>query len=67
MSFSLGYPNRYDRLRAWTGSALMVHGDCVSIGCYAMGDTEIEEIYTSWKRLCAVVSRSFGFTLSPSA
>ena len=24
----------------------MVHGDCVSIGCYPMGETEIEEIYT---------------------
>jgi murein L,D-transpeptidase YafK len=24
----------------------MVHGDCVSIGCYAMTDEGIEEIYT---------------------
>ena len=24
----------------------MVHGDCVSIGCYAMTDDKIEEIYT---------------------
>ena len=24
----------------------MVHGDCVSIGCYAMTDEKIEEIYT---------------------
>ena len=24
----------------------MVHGDCVSIGCYAMTDAVIEEIYT---------------------
>jgi len=24
----------------------MVHGDCVSIGCYAMTDKGIEEIYT---------------------
>jgi len=23
----------------------MVHGKCVSIGCYAMGDKNIEEIY----------------------
>ena len=46
LSFNLGYPNRYDRLHARTGSALMVHCDCVSIGCYPMGETEIEEIYT---------------------
>jgi murein L,D-transpeptidase YafK len=24
----------------------MVHGNCVSAGCYAMLDTDIEEIYT---------------------
>lgn len=46
LSFNLGYPNRYDRAHGRTGSALMVHGNCVSIGCYAMTDTGIEEIYT---------------------
>ncbi len=46
LAFNLGYPNAYDRTHGRTGSALMVHGDCVSIGCYAMGDAGIEEIYT---------------------
>ena len=46
MSFNIGYPNSYDRAHGRTGSALMVHGDCVSIGCYAMTDEKIEEIYT---------------------
>lgn len=46
LSFNLGYPNAYDRALQRTGSALMVHGNCVSIGCYAMGDGAIEEIYT---------------------
>ncbi|NKQ40197.1 MAG: murein L,D-transpeptidase [Sulfurovum sp.] len=45
LSFNLGYPNRYDRIHKRTGSFLMVHGDCVSIGCYAMTDDKIEEIY----------------------
>lgn len=45
LSFNLGYPNAYDRHHGRTGSALMVHGDCVSIGCYAMTDAAIEEIY----------------------
>ncbi len=45
LSFNLGYPNKYDRLHGRTGSALMVHGNCVSIGCYAMTDTYINEIY----------------------
>ena len=46
LSFNLGYPNAYDRAHGYTGSMLMVHGKCVSIGCYAMGDRQIEEIYT---------------------
>ena len=46
LSFNLGYPNQYDRGHNRTGSALMVHGSCVSIGCYAMGNDGIEEIYT---------------------
>lgn len=46
LSFNLGYPNAYDRIHGRTGSALMVHGNCVSIGCYAMTDPSIEEIYT---------------------
>ncbi len=46
LSFNLGYPNAYDRAKKRTGNYLMVHGNCVSIGCYAMGDENIEEIYT---------------------
>ncbi|MGH8051919.1 MAG: L,D-transpeptidase family protein [Arenimonas sp.] len=46
LAFNLGYPNAYDRANSRTGDFLMVHGNCVSIGCYAMGDAAIEEIYT---------------------
>jgi murein L,D-transpeptidase YafK len=45
LSFNLGFPNAYDRAHGRTGSFLMVHGDCVSIGCYAMRDKGIEDIY----------------------
>lgn len=45
LSFNLGYPNKYDRAHERTGSFLMVHGNCVSDGCYAMTDDKIEEIY----------------------
>lgn len=45
LGFNLGFPNRYDRAHRRTGSALMVHGGCLSIGCYAMTDPLIEEIY----------------------
>ena len=45
LSFDLGYPNAYDRVHGRRGSALMVHGSDVSIGCFAMTDRKIEEIY----------------------
>lgn len=46
LAMNLGFPNRLDRALGRTGSFLMIHGRCVSIGCYAMGDEAIEEIYT---------------------
>lgn len=46
LSFNLGFPNKYDRSHGRTGSYLMVHGRCSSIGCYAMTDERIEEIYS---------------------
>ncbi len=36
LSFNLGFPNAYDRAHGRTGSFLMVHGDCLSVGCFAM-------------------------------
>lgn len=45
LAFNLGYPNAYDRAHGRTGSALMVHGQCKSVGCYAMTDALMEEIY----------------------
>ncbi|MCB1588130.1 MAG: 2-dehydro-3-deoxyphosphooctonate aldolase, partial [Xanthomonadales bacterium] len=46
LSFNLGFPNAFDRAHGRTGSFLMIHGSCVSIGCYAMTDPAIEEIYS---------------------
>jgi murein L,D-transpeptidase YafK len=45
LSFNTGFPNAYDRAWGYTGSDLMVHGDCSSRGCYAMTDEQIQEIY----------------------
>ena len=45
LSFNLGFPNAYDRSHGRTGSYLMVHGECASIGCYAMTNPGIEVIY----------------------
>lgn len=45
LSFNIGYPNTYDLAHQRTGSLIMVHGSTVSIGCFAMTDPLIEEIY----------------------
>ena len=45
LSFNVGYPNAYDRALGRTGDSLMIHGGCRSVGCYAMSDQHIEEIY----------------------
>ncbi|AWH89712.1 L,D-transpeptidase family protein [Limnobaculum parvum] len=44
-AFNIGYPNQYDRAHGFTGNYLMIHGACVSVGCYAMTDEQIAEIY----------------------
>ncbi len=46
LSFNIGYPNAYDRAQGRTGSFIMIHGSDVSIGCLAMTDAGIEELYT---------------------
>ncbi len=45
LAFNIGYPNAFDLHHQRTGSLIMVHGDEVSVGCYAMTDPVIEEIY----------------------
>ncbi len=44
-SFNLGFPNAYDRALGRSGSFLMVHGGCGSVGCYAMTDAVVDEIW----------------------
>ena len=45
LAFNVGFPNAFDRSLGRTGSFLMVHGGCSSVGCYAMTDYQMEEIY----------------------
>jgi murein L,D-transpeptidase YafK len=45
LSMNMGYPNSFDKANNRDGSLLMIHGDCWSIGCYAMTDEQISEIY----------------------
>jgi murein L,D-transpeptidase YafK len=46
LAFNVGYPNAFDLAHQRSGSFIMVHGNRVSIGCFAMTDPSIEEIYT---------------------
>ncbi|MCF7790147.1 MAG: L,D-transpeptidase family protein [Prosthecobacter sp.] len=45
LAFNIGYPNAYDLSQHRTGSLIMIHGDTCSVGCFAMTDPIIEEIY----------------------
>ncbi|RWR02579.1 transpeptidase [[Pantoea] beijingensis] len=44
-AINIGFPNQYDREQGYDGKYLMIHGDCVSIGCYAMTNTYMDEIF----------------------
>ncbi|MDN5285103.1 MAG: Murein L,D-transpeptidase YafK [Mucilaginibacter sp.] len=46
LAINIGYPNKVEQLKGYSGDAVMIHGYCASIGCYAMTDARIEEIYT---------------------
>lgn len=46
LAINTGYPNQLEKLKGYTGTDIMIHGSCVSIGCYAMTDPLIEDIYT---------------------
>ena len=61
----MGYPNRYDRAHKRTGSAIMVHGSCVSAGCFAMTDDKIREIYAMAADALRGGQRSFGVHIFP--
>lgn len=44
-SLNLGFPNVFDQSLARTGSDILIHGGCSSIGCFAMTNPVMEEIY----------------------
>jgi murein L,D-transpeptidase YafK len=45
LSFNLGFPNPLEAALGYQGSALMIHGACSSMGCYAVTDDAAFEIY----------------------
>jgi murein L,D-transpeptidase YafK len=45
LSINTGFPNSFDKANDRDGTFLMIHGECLSIGCFAMTDEQITEIY----------------------
>ncbi|MEW6126413.1 MAG: L,D-transpeptidase family protein [Acidobacteriota bacterium] len=63
LSLGLNYPNASDRIlgaRGNLGGDIFIHGNCVSIGCMAITDEQIKELY-----LIAVEARASGQTQIP--
>jgi murein L,D-transpeptidase YafK len=44
-ALNIGFPNAFDRAMERTGSLILVHGGCSSIGCFAMTNPKMDEIY----------------------
>jgi murein L,D-transpeptidase YafK len=45
LAFNLGFPNQHDRNIGATGSNIMIHGGCASVGCFAMTDYYMEQLW----------------------
>lgn len=44
-SLNIGYPNAFDRINGRSGSNILVHGGCDSVGCFAMTDAVNAELF----------------------
>ncbi len=45
-SLDIGFPNSFDTLHARSGSYILIHGGCASIGCFAMTNGVNKELHT---------------------
>jgi murein L,D-transpeptidase YafK len=44
-ALDIGFPNAFDRSLGRTGSYILLHGGCGSVGCFAMTDPVMDQIY----------------------
>ena len=65
LAINTGFPNAYDRANGRSGASVMVHGDCASVGCYAMTDEQITEIYSLAREAFFGGQRSFQIQAYP--
>ena len=49
-AIDIGYPNGFDRSLGRTGSHILVHGGCKSVGCFAMTNPLMDQIYALAER-----------------
>lgn len=45
-AINIGYPNPFDKMHDRTGSHILIHGGCASIGCFAMTNAVSQEVRT---------------------
>lgn len=46
-AINVGFPNAYDQALGRTGTFLMIHGSCLSAGCYAIKDAPMDDVYNA--------------------
>jgi murein L,D-transpeptidase YafK len=44
-AMNINYPNSFDVLNGRSGSGILIHGKCASIGCFAIRDENVEEVF----------------------
>jgi murein L,D-transpeptidase YafK len=44
-AMNVGFPNPRDRALGLTGSGILIHGKCSSVGCFALTDDVVEDVY----------------------
>ena len=42
---NINYPNTFDQMNGRSGSSILIHGGCGSIGCFAIQNENVEEVY----------------------
>ncbi len=44
-AMNIGYPNARDNALGLSGSGILIHGKCTSIGCFALTDEVVQDVY----------------------
>ncbi len=55
-AMNINFPNRFDVINGRGGSGILIHGKCGSVGCFAIQDNNVEEVYDAVR--AALHSRS---------